>query len=452
MEPGSSPLLTDLYQLNMIEAYLAYGETKTAVFELFVRKLPARRGFLVAAGLQQALEFLEDLRFSAEEIDWLRRTGRFSARTLDYLAQLRFTGDVHAFAEGTVFFANEPILRVTAPLPEAQLVEARLINIVHFQSLIASKAARLVLAAPGKLLVDFGVRRAHGAEAGLMAARASYIAGFAGTATVLAGKMFDIPLFGTMAHSYIEAHDDEAVAFERFAHARPQDLVLLLDTYDTEAAARKVVALAPRLKEAGITIRGVRLDSGNLIGLSKKVRRILDDGGLTDATILASGGLEENQLMAMARANAPIDGFGIGTSLTTSSDAPALDCAYKLQEYAGLPRRKRSAGKATWPGRKQVWRRYERDGRMAGDTLSVENDNHNGELLIHQVMRAGKHLTPLPTLTEIRAHAARELERVPGPLRELKLGATYSVQIGEALVDLAADFDRHLSQQERKPA
>ena len=266
MDPGSSPLLTDLYQLNMIEAYLAYGETKTAVFELFVRKLPARRGFLVAAGLQQALEFLEDLRFSAEEIDWLRRTGRFSARTLDYLAQLRFTGDVHAFAEGTVFFANEPILRVTAPLPEAQLVEARLINIVHFQSLIASKAARLVLAAPGKLLVDFGVRRAHGAEAGLMAARASYIAGFAGTATVLAGKMFDIPLFGTMAHSYIEAHDDEAVAFERFAHARPQDLVLLLDTYDTEAAARKVVALAPRLKEAGITIRGVRLDSGNLIG------------------------------------------------------------------------------------------------------------------------------------------------------------------------------------------
>ena len=278
MDPGSSPLLTDLYQLNMIEAYLAYCETKKAVFELFVRKLPARRGFLVAAGLEQALAFLEKLRFTEDEIDWLKGTGRFSASTLDYLASLRFTGDVHAMPEGSLFFANEPILRVTAPLPEAQLVEARLINILHFQTVVASKAARMVLAAPGKLLVDFGLRRAHGAEAGLMAARASYIAGFTGTATVLAGKLFDIPVLGTMAHSYIQAHDDEAVAFERFAHARPQDLVFLIDTYHTEEAARKVVALAPRLKEAGITIRGVRLDSGDPIKLSKGVRRILDDG------------------------------------------------------------------------------------------------------------------------------------------------------------------------------
>ncbi len=450
MDPGSSPLLTDLYQLNMIEAYLAYGETKTAVFELFVRKLPARRGFLIAAGLEQALKFLEELRFSEDEIDWLKRTGRFSASILDYLAQLRFSGDIHALPEGTVFFANEPILRVTAPLPEAQLVETRLINIVHFQSLIASKAARLVLAAPSKLLVDFGVRRAHGAEAGLMAARASYIVGFAGTATVLAGKMFDIPLFGTMAHSYIQAHDDEAVAFERFAHARPQDLVLLIDTYDTEAAARKVVALAPRLKEAGIAIRGVRLDSGDLIELSKSVRRILDDGGLAQVTIFASGGLEEDQLMAIAKANAPIDGFGIGTSLTTSSDAPALDCAYKLQEYAGLPRRKHSTGKETWPGRKQVWRHYGPDGRMASDTLSIENDEQPSEPLIHQVMHAGKRLGPQPTFSEIRARAARELELLPEPLRKLEPGATYPVEVGEALIDLAAEFDRHLREQDRK--
>ena len=277
-------------------------------------------------------------------------------------------------AEGTVFFANEPILRVTAPLPEAQLVETRLINMLHFQSLIASKAARIVLAAPGKLLVDFGLRRAHGAEAGLMAARASYIAGFAGTATVLAGKMFGIPMFGTMAHSYIQANDDEALAFERFARARPDGLVLLIDTYDTEAAARKVVALAPRLKDEGITIGGVRLDSGDLIALSRTVRRILDDGGLEHVTIFASGGLDEDQIAAIVTANAPIDGFGVGTSLTTSSDVPALDCAYKLQEYAGLPRRKHSPGKATWPGRKQVWRRYGADGRMAGDVISVEGD------------------------------------------------------------------------------
>jgi nicotinate phosphoribosyltransferase len=447
----SSPLLTDLYQLNMIEAYLAEGETKTAVFELFVRRLPLRRGFLMAAGLEQALGFLATLRFSAEEIEWLKGTERFSACTLDYLANLRFTGDVHALPEGTIFFANEPILRVTAPLPEAQLVEARIINILHFQTLIASKAARMVLAAPGKLLVDFGVRRAHGAEAGLMAARASYVAGFAGTATVLAAKVFDIPMFGTMAHSYIEAHDSEAVAFERFAHARPQGLVFLIDTYDTEAAARKVVALAPKLKAAGISISGVRLDSGDMIALSKSVRRILDEGGLAEVTIFASGGLDEDQLMAMAEANAPINGFGIGTSLTTSSDAPALDCAYKLQEYAGLPRRKYAAGKATWPGRKQVWRRYGPDGRMAGDTLSVESDDQQGEKLIRPFMRAGKRISPAPTLGEIREHAALELERLPMPLRELRPGATYPVELGEALIGLAAEFDHRLMDQERSP-
>ena len=450
MEPGSSPLLTDLYQLNMIEAYLAHGESKTAVFELFVRKLPARRGFLMAAGLEQALKFLEDLRFSSQEIDWLESTGRFSARTLAYLADLHFTGDVYAMPEGTIFFANEPILRVAAPLPEAQLVEARLINILHFQSLIASKAARMVLAAPGKLLVDFGLRRAHGAEAGLIAARASYIAGFTGTATVLAAKLFDIPVFGTMAHSYVQSQDSETVAFERFAHARPEGLVFLIDTYDTEAAARKVVTLAPQLKAAGIRISGVRLDSGDLIALSKSVRRILDEGGLTDVTIFASGGLDEDQLMAMARANAPIDGFGIGTSLTTSSDEPALDCAYKLQEYAGLPRRKHATGKATWPGRKQVWRRYGPDGRMAGDALSVEDDDQRGEPLIHPVVRAGKRVARSPTLGEIRTHAARELQLLPTPLRELKPGAIYPVQVGEALVDLTAEFDRRLKEQERK--
>src|SRR5277367_2514153 len=277
-----SPLLTDLYQINMIQAYLDHGDTKTAVFELFVRSLPPRRGFLMAAGLEQALDFLENLRFSPADIAWLESTGRFDKNLLDYLAGFRFSGDVHAMAEGTVFFANEPILRITAPLPQAQFVESRLINILHYQSLIASKAARCVLAAPGKLLVDFGMRRAHGAEAGLMAARASYITGFAGTATVLAGEMFGIPLYGTMAHSFIEAFDDELAAFEAFAKARPDNLVLLLDTYDTEAAARKVVVLAPRLKAVGIPLRAVRLDSGDLVALSKSVRSILDNGGLRD--------------------------------------------------------------------------------------------------------------------------------------------------------------------------
>jgi nicotinate phosphoribosyltransferase len=447
MHDGTSPLLTDLYQLNMIQAYLDHGETKTAVFEFFVRKFPARREFLVAAGLEQALDFLEGLRFLTEDIDWLARSGRFGKELLDYLAEFRGTGDVHAVPEGTVFFADEPILRVTAPLPQAQLLETRLINILHFQSLIASKAARVVLAAPGKLLVDFGLRRAHGSEAGLMAARASYIAGFAGTATMLAEKRFGIPSFGTMAHSFIQAYDDETTAFESFAQSRPENLTLLIDTYDTEAGAQKVVALAPRLKARGINIKSVRLDSGDLIALSKSVRRILDDGGLRDVSVFASGGLDEDNIAAMLAAGAPIDGFGIGTSLTTSSDVPALDCAYKLQEYAGLPRRKRSTGKATWPGRKQVWRRYGADGRMAGDIVSVESDEHTGEPLIQLVMQGGRRVGARPTLSEMRTRAPRDLDRLPNALRRLEPDGRYPVQVADALIHLAAEVDRRLEAQ-----
>jgi nicotinate phosphoribosyltransferase len=447
MESATSPLLTDLYQINMIQAYLDHGDTKTAVFEFSARALPARRGFLLAAGLEQALDFLQNLRFSAADIAWLRGTGRFGKNLLDYLGDFRFTGDVHAMPEGTVCFAGEPMLRVTAPLPQAQFVESRLINILHFQTLVASKAARCVLAAPGKLLVDFGMRRAHGAEAGLMAARASYIAGFAGTATVLAGEKFGIPLFGTMAHSFIEAFDDEAAAFESFARARPDNVVLLLDTYDTEAAARKVVALAPQLKAAGIAIRGVRLDSGDLVALAKSVRGILDSGGLNEVTIFASGGLDEDSLAAFARAGAPIDGIGIGTALTTSADVPSIDCVYKLQDYAGLPRRKRSENKATWPGRKQVWRRYDGGGKIAGDLLSLEDHRKAGEPLIQPVIKGGRRLAPSPPLDDIRRHARGELERLPEALRRLTPGATVAVEVADDLVELAAAVDRRLQQQ-----
>jgi nicotinate phosphoribosyltransferase len=449
MDPATSALLTDLYQLNMMQAYLDRGETKTAVFEFFVRKLPRDRGFLIAAGLEQVLDFLANLHFAPEELDWLARSGRFGKNLIDYLAALRFTGDIHAMPEGTAFFADEPILRVTATLPEAQLIETRVINLLQFQSMIAAKAARMVLAAPGKRLVDFGLRRAHGAEAGLLAARASYIAGFAGTATVLAEKLFGIPIFGTMAHSYVQIHDDEAQAFENFARARPKNLILLIDTYDTEAAARKVVALAPKLKAAGITIAGVRLDSGDLIALSKAVRHILDEGGLRDVTIFASGGIDETTIAKIIRSGAPIDGFGIGSSLTTSSDAPGLDCVYKLEEYAGLPRRKRSAGKATWPGRKQVWRRFESDGPMAGDVLSVEGDSQGGEPLIELVMQGGKRLGSSPTLAQIRTRAARDLERLPEPLRRLEPDASYPVEVSETLTRLAAEVDARVGHQQK---
>ncbi len=441
MTPSTSPLTTDLYELNMVQAYLDRGEDKEAVFEFFVRKLPARRGFLLAAGLADVLDYLETIRFSAEELAWLKGTGRFRDNLLDYLAGFRFTGDVHAIPEGTVCFPNEPLIRIVAPLPQAQLIETRIINIMHFQTLIASKAARMVLAAPGKILSDFGLRSAHGAEAGLFSARASYIAGFSSAANVLAGAKYGIPVAGTMAHSYVQIHDNEAQAFEDFARTRPEGVILLIDTYDTEAGARKVVALAPRLKADGIAIRGVRIDSGDLIAMSRKVRAILDEGGLREVIILVSGGINEDVLQTMKAEKAPIDGFGIGVNLDSSIDAPSLDCAYKLQEYAGVPRRKRSEGKATWPGRKQVWRQYDTNGRMAGDVLSVESDTQKGETLVVPIMRGGKRLAA-ESLDDIRARAARDLARLPEPLRQLEQGVVYPVKVADTLVALAQEADR----------
>jgi nicotinate phosphoribosyltransferase len=441
MEKNHSALLTDLYQLNMMAAYLEHGLTETAVFELFVRKLPSCRGFLIAAGLEQALQFLETVSFAPEDLGEIRRLGHFSESFIAYLRSFRFTGDVAAMPEGTVFFRDEPILRVTAPLPEAQFVETRLVNLLHFQSVIASKAARMVLAAPGKSLVDYGLRRAHGAEAGVLAARASYIAGFSGTATVAAAVEFAIPAYGTMAHSFIQAHDDETLAFEQFARSHPQGLVLLIDTYDTERATQRVVALAPRLAAQGITIAGVRIDSGDLGEHARRVRRILDQGGLQAAKIVASGGLDEEALLALSRADTPIDSYGIGTSLTTSSDAPALDCAYKLQEYARVARRKRSEGKATWPGRKQVWRRYDEDGRLAGDLVSLADDRQEGETLLRPVMRAGRRLPDVPDLMAARSHAEHQLARLPAPLARLE-PHQYPVEISQRLRDMAAELDR----------
>ena len=442
MNPCSTVLLTDLYQLTMVQAYIEQRMTDCAVFEFFVRRLPARRGFLMAAGLEQVLDFLEQLQVSQTELEWLEQTGRFSRPCLDYLKNLRFSGDVHAIQEGTVFFQNEPILRVTAPLPQAQLVETRLMNLLNFQTLIASKAARSVLAAGGKPLVDFGLRRAHGAEAGLLAARASYLAGFAGTATVLAGMAYDIPIYGTMAHSFVQAHRDETTAFEHFALAQPKNVVLLIDTYDTEAAAHKVVALAPSLKRQGIVVSGVRLDSGDLADHARKVRRILDEGDLPHAQILASGNLDEYKLERLIADGAPIDSFAIGTAMTTSSDAPSLDCAYKLQEYADRPCRKRSEGKATWPGRKQVYRQYTQDGRFDYDTVTTLNDDQPGEPLLHPVMTDGHRLISNQKLAELRERTATQLARLPDPLRNLECAHPYDVRISQSLQDLALAVDQ----------
>ena len=443
MSQSQSAMLTDLYQLTMLQAYFDEGMQDTAVFEFFVRALPPGRNFLLAAGLEQVLCYLEQFRVTEAELDWLRAHGGFREPFLAALGVLRFIGDVHALPEGSVFFINEPILRITAPIAQAQVVESRLLSLAHLSTLIASKAARSVLAAPGKLLVDFGMRRAHGAEAGLLAARAAYLAGFSGTATVLAGIEFGVPVFGTMAHSYIEAHADEISAFKAFARSFPADVVLLIDTYDTERAAEKVVRLAPELAREGIRVRGVRLDSGDLAAHARAVRAILDRGGLSEVTIFSSGNLDELKLQQLLAAGAPIDGFGIGTSLDTSSDAPFLDCAYKLQEYAGTPRRKHSEGKATWPGRKQVYRQFAPDGTFDHDVVALESDPQQGTPLLVPVMHGGRRVAAAETLASARARAAAEMARLPPHLRLLEpTPAPYRVEIAPGLRALAEELDR----------
>ena len=443
MRPGrDDALLTDLYQLTMAQAYLEHGLTETAEFEFFVRDLPDERNFLLAAGLEQVLDYLQGLAFDPSALEWLEATGRFSRTLLDWLAGLTFTGDVDAVPEGTAVFADEPLLRVRAPLPLAQLVESRVINLLHFQTLIASKAARIRLAAPDRLLVDFGMRRAHGAEAAVLAARAAWIAGFDGTATVAAGRAFGIPIYGTMAHSFIEAHPDEVSAFRNFLVSHPGSGILLIDTWDTERAARRVVELAREDPATKAAIKGVRIDSGDLGDHARRVRRILDEGGLEGVTIFASGNLDEYAVDDLVAHAAPVDGLGVGTRLDVASDAPYLDCAYKLQSYAGEPRRKRSEGKATWAGAKQVHREHHA-GRMVRDRLTPADEAAPGHALLHPVLRGGEPVNERPGLAAIRALAAAEVEALPEALRSLEPTIEpYPVLVSERLHEVTREADR----------
>ncbi|MEM5389536.1 nicotinate phosphoribosyltransferase [Paraburkholderia phymatum] len=437
-------LLTDLYELTMLQAYFDRGMNGLAVFELFVRTLPPRRNFLVAAGLEQAIEYLTALHLRDDERDWLHRTGRFTPAFIASLADLHFTGDVLAMPEGTVCFPNEPLLQIAAPLREAQLVESRLLNLLHYQTLIASKAARCVQAAANRPVIDFGLRRAHGAEAALLSARASYLAGFAGTATVPANACFGIPLFGTMAHSFIQVHEDELDAFEAFARAQANN-TLLIDTYDTEAAASKVVALAHRLRAEGIEIRGVRIDSGDLGEHARRVRTILDAGGLRQTQIFASGNLDEYRLEALQRQRAPIDGYGVGTHVGTSADAPYLDCVYKLQEYAGRARRKRSEHKATWPGRKQVYRYADESCHLLHDVLTLATDQQDGMALLRPVIMAGQRIRPPEPLDQARVYCEAQIEALPAALRAMNGTKPYTVTIAEPLRALTREVDRSMT-------
>jgi nicotinate phosphoribosyltransferase len=416
----TDPLLIDLYELTMVQAYLDAGMVGPASFELFVRRLPSSRNFLIAAGLEQALAFLEAFHLSEGELSQLAAVFALSPAMKDLLRELRFSGDVDAVPEGTVVFADEPLIRVTAPLPQAQLVETRLTNLIHFQTVIASKAIRAVIAAAGRPLVDFGLRRAHGGEAGTLAARAAYLAGFAGTSNVRAGIDLGLPLFGTMAHSFVQAHDDERDAFEQFALSRGKSVTLLIDTYDTEVGAAEVVEVAREIARRGVTVAAVRIDSGDLEDHARRVRQILDEGGLRDTRIVASSGLDEYEIASLVAAGAPIDRFAPGTKIVTSADAPHLDCAYKLVEYDGRPRLKRSEAKRTWPGCKQVWRTRTADGVLAEDHLTLAGERvEAAEPLLVPVMRGGRRVGTRPSLDEIRARIARELARLPEGIRRL---------------------------------
>ena len=427
------PLLIDYYQLSMLEAYLKKKVSGRASFELFVRRLPENRNFLVACGLEQALSYLSELSFSRDELLFLKSLG-FGPELIDFLAGFSFSGQVWAMPEGTIFFANEPILRIEAPLLEAQIVETRLINILHFQTLVASKAARLFLSARGRPLLDFGLRRSHEADAGLLAARACYVSGFGGTATVEAGRCFGIPVTGTMAHSFILAHESEEQAFRNFIEVHPNGPVLLIDTFHVEEAARLVARLFHEYIKKGIIIRGVRIDSGDLLRLSKRVRGIFDERGCKDIKIFVSGGLDENQIDRLLEAGAPIDGFGVGTLVDTSADAPFLDCAYKMVEYDGVPRMKFSEGKVTVPCRKQVFRRFDKKGYFQGDTVGVVGDDLSGTPLLVKVMEEG-YVTKSEKITRIRKRFLENIASLPANFRRLDCKTDYQPVLSDSLRD-----------------
>lgn len=432
-DPAASALLTDIFEVGMLRAYFDAGMTDTAVFEFAVRRLPPGRNFLVAAGLEQVLQFLEELHFNDWEIDWLDRMRGFSPEFLAALKGLRFTGDVDAMPEGTLFFPHEPVLRISAPIAEAQLVETRLTNLLHYPTLVASKAVRAVLAAAGRPLVDVGLRRAHGAEAAVLAARACYLAGFSATSDALAAQHYGIPAAGTMARSFVEAAVSEEDAFRRYARSDPANVVLLIDTYDAAAAARLVVRLAPEWQAEGITLRGVRLERDDPARQARRVRRILDEGGLPGVKILASGNLDECTVAQLVGAGAPIDGFALGSRLVTSADGPYLDCDYKLQRYDGRFRTRRVEGETTWPGVKQVFRERAPAGRFECDVVALAGEAHEGEPLLVPVMRAGRRLGGGESLAVVRERVRRGVASLPARLRALEVAEPYPVFMSEPL-------------------
>jgi nicotinate phosphoribosyltransferase len=430
---SSSALFADLYEFTMLRAYFELGMDAQATFSLFVRNLPPQRNFLIAAGLNDLLDEIENLRFEPQQIDYLASLEFSSKPFLDWLANFRFSGDIYAMREGTPFFENEPIMEVVAPIAEAQLIETLILNQIGLQTILTSKAARVVAAARGRSVVDFGARRAQGIDAANKGARAFYIGGVESTSNVAAGQAYGLPVAGTMAHSFVEACASEMEAFRSFSDVFP-DTTLLVDTYDTIEGVKKVVALAKE-RGADFKVGAVRLDSGDLDALSREARRILDDAGLSHVQIVASGGLDETKIDALTSRGAPIDIFGVGTDMAVSSDAPALDIAYKLTEYAGEGRMKLSPGKRSLPGRKQVFREF-RDGVAVRDVIARHSETLAGVPLLQPVMLSGRRVAAQSCdLQQFRAYAKEQIAALPQSLRALHSHEHYDVAISSALAE-----------------
>ena len=440
--PGPVELFADLYELRMARAYLELDMHDEAVFSLFVRRLPAARNFLLACGADVLCALLERLCFGAESLDYLRSLGEFPRDFLDWLAGFRFSGEVRAVSDGTPIFAEEPILEVVAPIAEAQILETLVLNQVGLQTLLASKAARVVAAAAGRAVVDFGSRRAQGLDAAVAGARAFHIAGVAATSNLLAGARWGIPVAGTMAHSFVQAFASEADAFRAFARFYPET-ILLVDTYDTLAGVNRVVELANALGP-DFRVRGVRLDSGDLGGLARAARSVLDAGGLRQLQIFASGGLDEDKIAALIATGTPIDAFGVGTDLSVSADAPALDLAYKLTRYAGQGRTKLSEGKRILPEPKQIFRQFT-DGVATDDVIALADEPaHEGRPLLHVAMRSGRRLAAPSPISAIRYEAAAHVATLPQRLRALAAAdPPYPVAVSPALARRESEIRAH---------
>ena len=451
-QPRSREIMTDLYELTMAASYFEQNMFAPATFSLMVREYPSKRSYLVCAGLDYLLDYLESFHFRPDDLEYLEQTSIFPVKFLQFLETVRFTGEVRAVPEGRIAFRDEPLVEITAPVMQAQLVETFAINSINLSTLVATKASRCYYAAGDRRLVDFSLRRTHGMDAGLIVARSSFIGGFIGSSNVQAGKIYGLPIYGTMAHSYVESFDREIDSFRAFAKSFPDNTILLIDTYDTLAGARKAVTVAREMRQAGHTLRAVRLDSGDMVQLSQQVREIFDESGLPEVKIFASGGFDEFKIQQILSAGAIVDAFGVGTKMGVSADAPYLDMAYKMVMYDTRPVMKLSSGKVSLAGPKQVFRQRDEQGFLKGDLIGLRDEKvADSESLLETVMQDGKRLLPPAPLPKIQERFREEFNLLPDTYKNLRGNPNYPVQITPHLQELQDQVRRQIGEKELSP-